>query len=157
MHAQAYGNVYFTLMAWMLSWRSLCFINCVVLVKLQGLLRAFASRSPSSSASNTNEPSIPHQLMAGGVSGIVACGIIYPLDVVKTRIQSLPVGEPVPPWAKPHRFLPDGGMLSVTRRVWAHDGMRGFWRGFWPCILPAFPSNAAGFFVYETVLRYWNN
>lgn len=89
------------------------------------------------------------------MSGIVANGIIYPLDVVKTRVQSFPVGAPLPQWGLSHRMFPDGGLLNVWRHIARTEGYRGFWRGFWPCVLPAFPANAVGFVVYESIVKYW--
>lgn len=136
---------------------SACFdwlLCCVV----QGLLRAMIrarDASPSVDNSSINEPSVAQQLFAGGCSGIVANGIIYPLDVVKTRIQSFPIGQPLPPYGQSHRLIPDGGMIGVWKHVGKVDGIGGYWRGFWPCVIPAFPANAVGFVVYETIIKYW--
>lgn len=85
------------------------------------------------------------QLIAGGVAGLCAWAVSYPLDVVKTRVQSLPVAE----------FRHGGwrhNTMSVIRTIWRTEGMRGFWRGFGPCIVPSFPANALGFVAYELAI-----
>jgi len=33
--------------------------------------------------------------------------------------------------------------------MWKNEGMKAFWRGFTPCLIRAFPANAACFFTYE--------
>lgn len=38
---------------------------------------------------------------------------------------------------------------SVLRR----DGVRGYWRGFVPCFLRAFPANAMALVAFEGVMR----
>ena len=95
------------------------------------------------------------QLIAGGLSGITAWVVSYPLDVVKTKVQAFPVGAPRPSWAQPHRWLPDEGCIAITRHIIKTEGMRGLWRGFVPCIIPAFPANALGFVVYEIAIATW--
>jgi hypothetical protein len=104
---------------------------------------------------DTDDATVTQQLFAGGFSGIVANGCIYPLDVLKTRIQSFPVGVAVPVWGARHPWIPDGGMWNVSKFVWKTEGWRGFWKGVWPCLLPAFPANAVGFVIYESVVKYW--
>lgn len=120
----------------------------------------FSTHSRAHAAAGTPMPPAPtittaDQLLAGGLSGVAAWGVSYPLDVIKTRVQSLPVGLPRPAWAARHWLLPDDGFLSVGRHILRHEGMAGFWRGFGPCIIPAFPANALGFVVYELCIAGW--
>lgn len=37
--------------------------------------------------------------------------------------------------------------------IWRRDGVRGFWRGFVPCFLRAFPANAVALMSFEGVMR----
>ena len=42
---------------------------------------------------------------------------------------------------------------DAAREIWRRDGARGYWRGFLPCFLRAFPANAVALVAFESVLR----
>ena len=42
---------------------------------------------------------------------------------------------------------------DAAREVWRRDGPRGYWRGFVPCFLRAFPANAMALVAFEGVMR----
>jgi len=89
----------------------------------------------------------PMSLMCcGGTAGLLCWFTSYPQDVIKSRIQVDVTGQKYPR----HSFLPDGGIVSCSKQIWKAEGWRGFWKGFSPCALRAFPANAAGFLAYET-------
>ncbi|KAI9720530.1 MAG: hypothetical protein M1828_005614 [Chrysothrix sp. TS-e1954] len=69
---------------------------------------------------------------AGGLSAQIYWLASYPSDVVKQRIMTDPLGEG-------RRFKRWG---DAARCVYGEGGWRGFWRGFTPCALRAFPANA---------------
>lgn len=59
---------------------------------------------------------------------------------------------------------PMGGALNDGKRqfrgwkdaavaVWRERGWRGYWRGFVPCFLRAFPANAMALVAFEGVMR----
>ena len=85
---------------------------------------------------------------AGGLSAQVFWLTSYPSDVVKQRIMTDPLG---------------GGLNDGTRKfmrwkdaavaVYRESGWRGYWRGFLPCFLRAFPANAAALVAFESVMR----
>jgi solute carrier family 25 carnitine/acylcarnitine transporter 20/29 len=85
---------------------------------------------------------------AGGLSAQVFWLTSYPADLVKQRIMTDPLG---------------GGLGDGTRRfprwrdaavaVYRESGPRGYWRGFLPCFLRAFPANAMALLVFEGVMR----
>jgi solute carrier family 25 (mitochondrial carnitine/acylcarnitine transporter), member 20/29 len=37
--------------------------------------------------------------------------------------------------------------------VWRREGIKGYYRGFVPCVLRAFPANAAALFMFERTMR----
>lgn len=41
----------------------------------------------------------------------------------------------------------------AARTVYRENGVRGFWRGFVPCFLRAFPANAVALVAFEGVMR----
>ncbi|KAH8671140.1 carrier protein YMC2 [Xylariales sp. PMI_506] len=86
---------------------------------------------------------------AGGLSAQVFWLTSYPSDVVKQRVMTDPLGG----------GLGDGtprfkGWSDAARAVYRENGWRGYWRGFLPCFLRAFPANAMALVAFEGVMRY---
>ncbi|KAF8071030.1 hypothetical protein HT031_001112 [Scenedesmus sp. PABB004] len=77
-------------------------------------------------------------MLAGGLGGTAFWLGCYPVDVVKSKLQTDSFTAP--------RYA---GMLDCARQVAAADGPAGLWRGFAPALLRSFPANAACFAVYE--------
>nr|POF11647.1 mitochondrial substrate carrier family protein l [Quercus suber] len=84
---------------------------------------------------------------AGGLSAQVFWLTCYPADVVKQRIMTDPLDPAL-------RRFPRWRDAAVT--VWREGGVRGFWRGFAPCFLRAFPANAVALVAFEGVMRTLN-
>ncbi|KAL2758033.1 hypothetical protein ACRALDRAFT_1068477 [Sodiomyces alcalophilus JCM 7366] len=85
---------------------------------------------------------------AGGLSAQIFWLTSYPSDVVKQRIMTDPLGG----------SLGDGVARFPRWRdaavaVWRESGWRGYWRGFMPCFLRAFPANAMALVAFEGVMR----
>lgn len=70
-------------------------------------------------------------LLAGGAAGICYWCAAFPWDTLKARMM---LAEP-----------PFASLRSAAASVYADAGLGGFWRGFTPCALRAFPANAAAF------------
>ena len=70
----------------------------------------------------------------GATAGVALWTSIFPLDVVKSRIQAS-----------------DGktGFVGAVRGVWREAGLLGFYRGFGPCLVRAVPVNAGTFLAFE--------
>lgn len=75
----------------------------------------------------------------GGYSMWVTC---YPFDVIKTKIQTGSL--------HPSKHL---SIAAVTKDIYKTAGIKGFYRGFVPCIVRALPVNAATFTSYELAMR----
>ncbi|CAI9113773.1 OLC1v1014443C2 [Oldenlandia corymbosa var. corymbosa] len=84
------------------------------------------------------------RLMAGGVAGAVAQTAIYPMDLVKTRLQTF-AGE--------SGKVPSLGKLS--RDIWVQEGPRTFYRGLVPSLLGIIPYAGIDLAAYET-LKEWS-
>ncbi|OQR98504.1 carrier superfamily protein [Achlya hypogyna] len=95
------------------------------------------------------KPSATTTLLAGGFAGCVCWTVSYPQDVVKSRLQLQPLGQP--PLYAASRLIPDGGWWNCFRAIVKEEGPRALWKGYSPCLVRAFPANAAGFFTYEMV------
>ncbi|KAI0528229.1 carrier protein YMC2 [Xylaria bambusicola] len=85
---------------------------------------------------------------AGGLSAQMFWLTSYPSDVVKQRIMTDPMGGK----------LKDGtpqfkNWWEAARAVYREGGAKGYWRGFIPCFLRAFPANAMALVAFEGVMR----
>ncbi|KAI1113013.1 mitochondrial carrier domain-containing protein [Nemania sp. NC0429] len=85
---------------------------------------------------------------AGGLSAQIFWLTSYPSDVVKQRIMADPMGG----------RLNDGtprfkNWRQAAQAVYREQGARGYWRGFVPCFLRAFPANAMALVAFEGVMR----
>ncbi|KAI4181427.1 MAG: hypothetical protein L6R41_006634 [Letrouitia leprolyta] len=85
---------------------------------------------------------------AGGLSAQVFWITSYPSDVVKQRIMTDPLGGRLGDGDR--RFL---RWKDAAKEIWRTDGPRGYWRGFLPCFLRAFPANAVALLAFESVMR----
>ena len=79
----------------------------------------------------------------GGLAGEALWISSYPLDVVKSKMQSDGFG-------KGQRYK---GTLDCFGQVWREGGLRGFWRGLGPTLVRAMPVSAGTFAVVEVVMR----
>ena len=85
---------------------------------------------------------------AGGLSAQVFWCTSYPSDVVKQRIMTDPLGGGLNDGVRKFK-----GWEEAARAVYREAGWRGYWRGFVPCFLRAFPANAVALVVFEGVMR----
>ncbi|KAF2669798.1 mitochondrial carrier [Microthyrium microscopicum] len=88
-----------------------------------------------------SEPAV--NFWAGGLSAQMFWITSYPSDVVKQRIMTDPLGE----GRKYARWR------DAAQSIWREGGWRGYWRGFVPCFLRAFPANAMALVAFESVMR----
>ncbi|KAJ3343110.1 Nucleolar RNA helicase 2 [Gonapodya sp. JEL0774] len=90
-------------------------------------------------------------VLAGGFAGVVGWAVTYPLDVVKTRIQStyVPDGHGT---RQGHR-VQGTGVLSMIRTIYSTEGIRSFFAGLSPTLIRAVPVNAATFYGEREILR----
>ncbi|CAO3583234.1 unnamed protein product [Absidia cylindrospora] len=118
-------------------------------------------------------------LLAGGMAGTISWASIYPIDVVKSRLQMQVIGDVVSAKAisgsshtvEESLALNPGGesrrMMVVQRpyvsikdcvvRSYQTEGMQVFFRGLGPTILRGFPVNAVTFWIYEVVMDWLSN
>ena len=80
------------------------------------------------------------RLFAGGMAGAVAQMAIYPLDLVKTRLQTC---------------ASDGGRVpklgTLTKDIWVQEGPRAFYRGLVPSLLGMIPYAGIDLTAYDTL------
>lgn len=122
---------------------------------------------------------IKRHILAGAIAGSTTSLITCPLDVVKTRMQYLPIlkeqmngmkdgrsagmlynliksqgragkaGGQAPPIQKPYK-----GTLISLRRIWSEEGLRGLYRGLGPTLLGYLPTLSIYFPAYHNYKYY---
>ncbi|KAL4894393.1 alpha-1,6 mannosyltransferase subunit [Aspergillus ambiguus] len=85
---------------------------------------------------------------AGGISAQIFWITSYPSDVVKQRLMTDPMGGALGDGQRQFRWWKDAAVAVYRERGW-----RGYWRGFVPCFLRAFPANAMALVAFEGVMR----
>lgn len=79
----------------------------------------------------------------GGVAGEVLWLSSYPLDVIKSKMQTDGFG-------KDRKYKT---MTDCFKQTWRAGGMGGFWKGIFPTMVRAMPVSAGTFAVVELTLR----
>ncbi|PVZ98798.1 hypothetical protein BB558_005195 [Smittium angustum] len=85
-------------------------------------------------------------LLAGAISGVVSKTIVYPLDLLRKKMQVQ--GPDLHKFADGLVFKQPGGIISVSKHILVSEGLPGFYRGLWPALVKAGPSSASAFFAY---------
>jgi len=97
------------------------------------------------------DPTHSHSWMAsaisGGISGSLTWAMIYPFDIIKTKIQTAPLHSTKPSQSKIWYVAKD----IVTKHGWRH-----LFRGLGITLVRAFPVNGIIFPVYEFTLMQLN-
>ncbi|XP_047341711.1 calcium-dependent mitochondrial ATP-magnesium/phosphate carrier protein 2-like isoform X2 [Impatiens glandulifera] len=85
-----------------------------------------------------HEPGPMTQLGCGMISGALGASCVYPLQVIRTRMQAQKTNS---------------GMTDVFRRTLQNEGIRGFYKGILPNLLKVVPAASITYVVYETMKK----
>ena len=99
-----------------------------------------------------SELSAVEVFLAGGFAGMTAWSIVFPFDIVKSRMQtgmSMDAHGNLVPSAQ------QSSVTEVASQVYREGGLRKFYRGWTPAVLRAFPANAALFLGCELSYRFF--
>eukprot|EP00669_Euglena_mutabilis_P009189 TRINITY_DN4121_c0_g1_i1.p1 TRINITY_DN4121_c0_g1~~TRINITY_DN4121_c0_g1_i1.p1 ORF type:complete len:313 (-),score=20.55 TRINITY_DN4121_c0_g1_i1:728-1537(-) len=113
----------------------------LVMTRLVGTPVQLCSYSYCKNAMSTRIPqstNMSQAVVAGWIGGCLFWASTFPVDLVKTRVQACGKGTTA---------------IAVVRDVWRVSGIRGFYRGFSPCLLRAGPANAIKFLGVEATLQ----
>lgn len=97
-------------------------------------------------------------LLCGGLAGVITWASVFPLDVIKTRVQ-MQVLQPGVGMGEREALLGLAagerrmGALEVARNAYKNEGMGVFFRGLMVCSVRAFIVNAAQWMVYEWIMK----
>ncbi|KAL2009795.1 hypothetical protein VTN00DRAFT_5602 [Thermoascus crustaceus] len=104
-------------------------------------------------------------LFCGGIAGIVTWASVFPLDVIKTRLQAQMAGSPL------LNVYPEGQSLlrpstthsgrtlnsfEIAKEAYRTEGLKVFYRGLGICSIRAFIVNAVQWATYEWLMKALN-
>ncbi|XP_049820136.1 calcium-binding mitochondrial carrier protein Aralar1 isoform X1 [Aethina tumida] len=82
-------------------------------------------------------------LLAGAIAGIPAASLVTPADVIKTRLQVVArAGQTT-----------YSGVLDATRKIYAEEGFRAFWKGAVARVFRSSPQFGVTLLTYEILQR----
>ncbi|KAH9743091.1 hypothetical protein KPL70_003184 [Citrus sinensis] len=90
-----------------------------------------------------SEPGPLVQLGCGTFSGALGATCVYPLQVVRTRMQA----------QRMNTESAYTGMSNVFKRTFKSEGLRGFYKGLFPNLLKVVPSASITYMVYEAMKK----
>lgn len=99
---------------------------------------SFAQGLRPFSAEDDESLSVVQHMFAGGVAGMCEHMVMFPVDSLKTRMQSYE-----------HATSPSSGIIRTTRAVIANEGPMALWRGIGAVAISAGPAHAFYFAAYE--------
>ncbi|OMJ66881.1 hypothetical protein SteCoe_36125 [Stentor coeruleus] len=82
-------------------------------------------------------------ILSGGLAGISFWTFTYPIDLIKSRIQSDSISNP--------KYK---GTIDCFVQTLNEEGWRTFTRGYLPCLLRAFPVNIGLFLGFELAMKF---
>ncbi|PRP89157.1 mitochondrial carrier protein [Planoprotostelium fungivorum] len=74
-----------------------------------------------------------YSLLGGGIGGFLYWSIFFPIDVVKSSIQTDNLQK------DKRKF---SGAIDAAKKLYAEGGWKRFYRGFTPCLMRSIPANA---------------
>ncbi|KAL4742490.1 mitochondrial carrier domain-containing protein [Aspergillus similis] len=94
-------------------------------------------------------------LFCGGIAGIVTWASVFPLDVIKTRLQANTIAAyaEARPLLQTQTTKQTLGSFDLAREIYRAEGFKAFYRGIGVCSLRAFIVNAAQWATYEWLMR----
>ncbi|XP_037939517.1 calcium-binding mitochondrial carrier protein SCaMC-2 isoform X2 [Teleopsis dalmanni] len=83
---------------------------------------------------------IGERFLAGAAAGGISQTIIYPMEVLKTRLALRKTGQYT-------------GIFDAAKKIYVHEGVRSFYRGYIPNMLGIIPYAGIDLAVYETLKK----
>jgi len=90
------------------------------------------------------EPGVLALLAFGSISGSVGATSVYPLNLVRTRLQASGSS------GHPQHYT---GIMDVVHKTYVREGWRGFYKGLVPTLAKVVPAVSISYVVYEHTKR----
>lgn len=94
----------------------------------------------SKTTSKDRPASVLWLMLLGAIAGEAYWLSSYPIDVMKTKLQSDSLDKP--------QYK---GIADVFKKTWRTEGMRGYWKGIVPCVSRAPFASGMTFGTFEVV------
>ncbi|KAJ5206322.1 Mitochondrial carrier protein [Penicillium cf. griseofulvum] len=95
-------------------------------------------------------------LLCGGIAGVVTWGSVFPLDMIKTRLQAQTITDHSLRTESQSLLRPQRETLSsfqIAKETYRVEGIKAFYRGFGVCSVRAFIVNAVQWAAYEWLMK----
>ncbi|KAJ5138349.1 uncharacterized protein N7515_003197 [Penicillium bovifimosum] len=96
-------------------------------------------------------------LLCGGIAGVVTWASVFPLDMIKTRLQAQTIADHSPRATEAQSLLrPQGQTLNsfqIAKETYRAEGIKAFYRGLGVCSVRAFIVNAVQWAAYEWLMK----
>ncbi|KAI5055822.1 hypothetical protein GOP47_0029343 [Adiantum capillus-veneris] len=92
---------------------------------------------------SNQEPGPLIQLCCGMLSGAIGATCVYPLQLVRTRLQAQRMNSAV-------RYK---GMVDAFQRIWREEGFLAFYKGLFPNLLKVLPAASITYITYEEMKK----
>lgn len=83
----------------------------------------------------------------GATSGAIGATVVYPLNVLRTRLQTQGTAMHKPTYS---------GIMDVARKTYKGEGIRGMYKGLTPNLLKVAPALSITWVVYENSKKFMN-
>ncbi|KJE89647.1 carnitine/acylcarnitine carrier protein [Capsaspora owczarzaki ATCC 30864] len=113
-------------------------LNVTMLRECPGNVMYFGAYEMFKTHYPATRPETERIIMSGGLTGMLYWTFIYPIDLLKSKVQCDDLQSP--------RYR---GLVHCFRVSLQESGWRGLFVGLSPCILRAFPANGAAFVAFE--------
>ncbi|EME40444.1 hypothetical protein DOTSEDRAFT_74125 [Dothistroma septosporum NZE10] len=118
------------------------------LATFEGLKKRIIARNRRRDPSiKHDEDALPNNFslaLMGGFSGAIGASIVYPLNLLRTRLQSQGTAS------HPRTYT---GIMDVTSQTIKGEGVRGLFRGLTPNLLKVVPAVSITYVVYENTKK----
>ncbi|EOA84723.1 uncharacterized protein SETTUDRAFT_136726 [Exserohilum turcica Et28A] len=116
------------------------------------------SKQAWSSPDDSHQQTAMKVLMCGGLAGVITWASIFPLDVVKTRLQTQILHDPAKQGEQSGLLQPETpktrmGSVEIARHAYRTEGAGVFFRGLGICSVRAFIVNAVQWAMYEWMMK----
>lgn len=108
-------------------------------------MSAFEALKKAYQTASGRETGVVTTLLCGAISGGVGATIVYPLNVVRTRLQAQGTDY------HPGRY---DGIRDCIRKTYVMERWGGFYRGLAPSLLKVVPAVSISWLVYEQSNRF---
>ena len=96
----------------------------------------------------TKDTKFDSKLFAGAFAGTFTISITYPTDLIRRRLQLQGFDKSVPKY---------DGIFDCCKKIFKHDGIKGFYRGLSATYVKTGPAVAIQFWTIETLNKYFKN